>query len=159
MTLQHRLSLLTDDRLRGMRRGIEKESLRTTPDAGLALTPHPRALGSALTHPHITTDFSESQIELVTGAFTRVEDVLGQLTELHQVVARHSREHHVVDMARMTQEAGTVVSAVMLGCIAGSGLLPFSRPDFEAAIGHAGAAAAASLRGFALGHEIGRAHV
>ena len=88
MTLQHRLSLLTDDRLRGMRRGIEKESLRTTPDAGLALTPHPRALGSALTHPHITTDFSESQIELVTGAFTRVEDVLGQLTELHQVVAR-----------------------------------------------------------------------
>jgi glutamate--cysteine ligase len=34
----------------------------------LALTPHPAELGSALTHPHITTDYSESQLELITGA-------------------------------------------------------------------------------------------
>jgi glutamate--cysteine ligase len=43
-----------------MRRGVEKESLRVNPGNGLALTPHPAALGSALTHPHITTDYSES---------------------------------------------------------------------------------------------------
>ena len=55
---------LSPARLRGMRRGIEKESLRAQPDGTLALTPHPAALGSALTHPHITTDFSESQLEL-----------------------------------------------------------------------------------------------
>ena len=36
-------------------------------DGSLALTPHPPSLGSALTHPHITTDFSESQLELITG--------------------------------------------------------------------------------------------
>jgi len=39
-------------------RGIEKESLRVRPDGSLALTPHPAGLGSALTHPHVTTDFS-----------------------------------------------------------------------------------------------------
>ena len=50
------------DRLRGMKRGLEKESLRAQPDGKLALTPHPAGLGSALTHPHITTDYSESQL-------------------------------------------------------------------------------------------------
>ena len=54
-------------RCRALRRGIEKESLRVRPDGTLATTPHPAALGSALTHPHITTDFSESQLELITG--------------------------------------------------------------------------------------------
>ena len=61
--LQERLRALPTSVLTGMRRGIEKESLRARPDAGLALTPHPAALGSALTHPNITTDFSESQLE------------------------------------------------------------------------------------------------
>ena len=42
-------------------------------DGALALTPHPAALGSALTHPHITTDFSESQLELITGVHAGVE--------------------------------------------------------------------------------------
>ncbi|MBN8489685.1 MAG: glutamate--cysteine ligase [Burkholderiales bacterium] len=88
LTLQDRIDAWRDDQLVGMRRGIEKESLRTTPDGGLAMTPHPVALGSALTHPHVTTDFSESQLELVTGAFTRVEDTFAQLGELHQVVAQ-----------------------------------------------------------------------
>ena len=44
--------------LRGLRRGIEKESLRVSPDGTLSDRPHPAYLGSPLTHPHITTDFS-----------------------------------------------------------------------------------------------------
>ncbi|HNR84566.1 MAG TPA: glutamate--cysteine ligase, partial [Ottowia sp.] len=59
-SLSDRVAALSPDRLRGIRRGIEKESLRAQPDGELALTPHPAALGSPLTHPHITTDFSES---------------------------------------------------------------------------------------------------
>lgn len=66
-------------RLRGIRRGIEKESLRSLPGGGLAATAHPKALGSALTHPHITTDFSESQIELITGVHAGIEDCLDEL--------------------------------------------------------------------------------
>ena len=75
-------------RLRGMRRGIEKESLRTLPGGQLALSPHASALGSALTHPHLTTDFSESQIEIVTGAHTSVSACLEELQDLHRFVYR-----------------------------------------------------------------------
>jgi glutamate--cysteine ligase len=83
-----RLNDLTDERLRGMRRGIEKESLRANRHGALAMTPHPAALGSALTHPHITTDFSESQLELITGVHAGVEDCLAELRQIHQFVYR-----------------------------------------------------------------------
>jgi glutamate--cysteine ligase len=74
--------------LRDLRRGIEKESLRVRPDGSLALTPHPARLGSALTHPHITTDFSESQLELITGVHPDADACLQELTEIHEVVIR-----------------------------------------------------------------------
>ena len=75
-------------RLKGMRCGIEKESLRAQPGGALALTPHPAALGSALTHPSITTDFSESQVELVTGVHDTVEAAIEELTQIHQFTYR-----------------------------------------------------------------------
>lgn len=86
--LQQRLGAIPLARLKGIRRGIEKESLRSQPDGKLALTPHPAALGSALTHPHITTDFSESQLELITGVHADVEACLAELTEVHQFAYR-----------------------------------------------------------------------
>src|SRR5206468_8374109 len=84
-----RLRALTPAILTKLRRGIEKEGLRVRPDGRLASTPHPAPLGSALTHPHITTDFSESQLELITGAHTSVERCLEELTHIHQVVYKH----------------------------------------------------------------------
>ena len=81
-----------DERLRGLRRGIEKESLRVRPDGTLAQTLHPPALGAALTHPHITTDFSESQLELITGPHASVSACLQELERIHQVVYRHIGE-------------------------------------------------------------------
>jgi glutamate--cysteine ligase len=79
---------LAPEILKGIRRGIEKESLRVRADGTLASTPHVAALGSALTHPHITTDFSESQLELITGPHERVDACLEELTEIHKVVYR-----------------------------------------------------------------------
>src|SRR5438067_7442225 len=86
MSVPERLRTLSSDALQDIRRGIEKESLRVRPDGSLAQTLPPAALGSALTHPHITTDFSESQLELITGAQTSVEKCLEELTQIHQVV-------------------------------------------------------------------------
>ena len=71
-----------------MRRGVEKESLRANPDGTLALTPHPAELGSALTHPCITTDFSESQLELITAAHADAPGCATELLEIHRFVAR-----------------------------------------------------------------------
>jgi indolepyruvate ferredoxin oxidoreductase beta subunit len=73
--------------------------------------------------------------------------------ELIKLVAAHSRSHHVLDMAELTRQAGTVVSAVMLGCIAASGLLPMGRADYETVLKDSGGSAQASLRGFALGFD------
>ena len=87
--IQQRLRELPPQTLKGIRRGIEKEGLRVRPDGTLDVTPHPAALGSALTHPHITTDFSESQLELITGVHTSVEACLEELKHIHQFVYRN----------------------------------------------------------------------
>jgi glutamate--cysteine ligase len=87
--IQERLSRLAPAVLAGLRRGIEKESLRVRRDGRLATTPHPAGLGSPLTHPHITTDFSESQLELITGVHGNAQSCLNELRHIHQVVYRH----------------------------------------------------------------------
>lgn len=76
------------ERLRGNRIGLEKEGMRASADGHLAMSPHPRALGSALTHPYITTDFSEALLELITPPTSRVDEVLAFLTDLHAYVYR-----------------------------------------------------------------------
>lgn len=75
--------------LQGGRTGIEKESLRVSPAGTLAETPHPRAFGSALTHPHLTTDYSEAMLEFITDPHASVTAVLDQLQALHRFV--HAR--------------------------------------------------------------------
>lgn len=70
--------------LTGILRGVEKECLRTQPDGQLALTPHPPSLGSALTHPQITTDFSEVLLEFITPPSHRIDEVLAYLDNVHR---------------------------------------------------------------------------
>jgi len=84
-SLRTRLSAIEPAMLRGISRGLEKESLRATADGNLSMRPHPRALGAPLTHPRITTDFSESQVELITGVHEDIEACLAELTETHQI--------------------------------------------------------------------------
>ena len=69
-------------------RGVEKESLRVTEDGLLARRPHPRALGSALTHPYITTDYSEALPELVTPPQRTHWETLQFLCDLHGFIQR-----------------------------------------------------------------------
>ena len=69
-------------------KGVEKESLRADPAGEIAVTPHPPALGSALTHPWLTTDYSEALLEFVTPSFRRRAEVVGNLGDLHRFVAR-----------------------------------------------------------------------
>ncbi|MCG3859148.1 glutamate--cysteine ligase [Psychrobacter sp. Ps2] len=72
--------------LTGMLRGIEKEGLRVKPDGFLAQTPHPAKLGSKLTHPFITTDYSESLLELITEPKSSPKETLNMLRQLHVLV-------------------------------------------------------------------------
>ncbi|MEY1660912.1 glutamate--cysteine ligase [Isoalcanivorax beigongshangi] len=72
--------------LTGIQRGIEKESLRISPDGHIALTPHPQALGSALTHPHLTTDYSEALLEFITPPSSDPAAPIEFLEQLHRFV-------------------------------------------------------------------------
>ncbi len=75
--------------LQGGSKGVEKESLRVTPAGRVAQTPHPAGFGSALTNAHITTDYSEALIELITPPFATTWELLQYLCDLHQFVYRH----------------------------------------------------------------------
>jgi glutamate--cysteine ligase len=109
-SLGARLQALSPERLAGMRRGVEKESLRANADGMLALTPHPRTLGSALTHPCITTDFSESQLELITAAHAAPADCARELLEIHQFVARE-----IGELAERTRQSTQELEAEFAG--------------------------------------------
>ncbi|MGM0562795.1 MAG: glutamate--cysteine ligase [Pseudomonadota bacterium] len=69
--------------LTAIRRGIEKEALRTNSLGDIADDDHPACLGSPLTHPSITTDYSEALLELITGAYCHTHEVLYELRQLH----------------------------------------------------------------------------
>jgi len=68
------------------RRGLEKECLRVGPDGRLSERPHPEQLGSALTHPWLTTDYSEALLEFVTPPYESLEQTLGFLEDLQTYV-------------------------------------------------------------------------
>ena len=70
--------------LAGMQRGIEKESLRISGEGKLARTPHPSSLGSALTHPWITTDYSEALLEFITPPSDTLSAPLDFLDRIHR---------------------------------------------------------------------------
>lgn len=75
--------------LKGIRRGIERETLRITPDGELASTDHPEILGAALTHRWITTDFAEALLEFITPVDDDIDHLLAFLRDIHRHVARN----------------------------------------------------------------------
>ncbi len=138
--LHERLAAYPADALGGIRRGIEKEGLRVLPTGGLALTPHPLALGSALTHPLITTDYSESQLELITGAHKGVLACLDELTEVHQFV------HHT-----LKDSGGELLWASSMPCgLPTDETIPIGR------YGSSNVGRAKSVYRMGLGHRYGR---
>ena len=110
--LEHALAQgAADEGLRQLLRGIEKESLRVDAHSSLATTPHPVCLGSPLTHPTITTDFSEAQLELITGVSPSAADTLAQLQATHRFVV------HCLDEERLWASSmpGRLQKTVPLG--------------------------------------------
>ena len=84
-----------------IRRGIEKETLRTTPQGEISQSDHPQALGSTLTHPHITTDYSEALLEFITPVSTSRETTLEFLLDLHRFSLSHLENQELLWPASM----------------------------------------------------------
>ncbi|HHJ15327.1 MAG TPA: glutamate--cysteine ligase [Gammaproteobacteria bacterium] len=87
--LQRLIDLKHSHLMRNSAIGVEKESLRVNEEGGIAQTPHPPRLGSALTHPYITTDYSEALTEFITPPFHHIREVLDFLRDTQQYVYQH----------------------------------------------------------------------
>lgn len=82
-------------------RGIEKESLRVTNAGGISRAAHPQALGSALTNPFITTDFSEALLEFITPVFADIAGCLDELEAIHRFTLQHLDPEEMLWVASM----------------------------------------------------------
>ncbi len=94
--LRNRLSLLAgadfENPLSSSKIGLEKESLRVTQEGNISQMPHPQAWGSALTHPQITTDFSEALTELITPPCNSVTEVIQSLDDIQNYIYQNLDE-------------------------------------------------------------------
>lgn len=139
--LQQQLEALAQPAARGIlatiNRGIEKESLRIDAEGKLAQTPHPSRLGSALTHPSITTDYSEALLELITPVSTSIEDSLRQLEDIHSFVYQQLEDE-------------ILWTASMPCVVAGDTSIPVAR------YGNSNVARMKTVYRYGLGHRYGR---
>jgi indolepyruvate ferredoxin oxidoreductase beta subunit len=103
-----------------------------------------RQVANGMPSPDRTLVITSSARTLTTQERMQLGDGRADDGSLRQLVERFSREHRMFDMGAMAKECGTVVSAVMLGAIAGSGVFPFTRAQYEGVVKDA-----ASLKGFA----------
>lgn len=72
--------------------GIEREGLRVRQDGTLTDTKHPAIFGPKSDNPYITTDFSESQVEVVTPPYESVHRAYEVLESLVDIVNNEIRE-------------------------------------------------------------------
>ena len=112
-----------------------------------------RQIGNGMASPDRTRVISSNARLLTTQERMQLGDGRVDEAELMKLVEGFAREHQVFDMNAVARECGTVVSAVLLGAIAGSGLFPFERKSYEEAV-RGGVSAQASLKGFARAFEI-----
>jgi indolepyruvate ferredoxin oxidoreductase, beta subunit len=113
-----------------------------------------RQIGNGMATAERTRVITSSARAFTTMERMQLADGRIDSAQLLGVVQAHSRAHHVFDMGQVAREAGTIVSAVMLGAVAGSGLFPFKRADYEAVVSEGGGTSAASLRGFAKAFDL-----
>ena len=138
---------------------------KNRPDMALALTPMPTRVDLV-----IASELIEATRAVQNGYVTPDRTTL--IASTHRVYATSEKAHGadgrfdtqgalkamttlalrtvLFDMDRATQQSSSVISAVLLGAVAGSGTLPFSRSSFEQVIRESGIAVASNLAGFGL---------
>jgi len=129
----------TSGLLNGRQIGVEKESLRVSPEGGISQLEHPASLGSALANPYITTDYSEALLEFITPPSEHIESVLDFL-----------RDSQVYVYQKLQQ--GEILWATSMPCVvAGESSIPIAN------YGSSNAGQMKSVYRRGLGHRYGRA--
>ena len=113
-----------------------------------------RQIGNGLANAARTTVVTSQARAFTTAERMELGDGRMDATKLIALVRAQSVRQHVLDMSTLAKQSGTAISAVMLGALAASGVLPFARADYEHVVNASGASAAASLRGFAAAFDV-----
>ncbi|NNJ96977.1 MAG: glutamate--cysteine ligase [Gammaproteobacteria bacterium] len=117
--------------------GLEKECLRVAETGGISQIQHPQSLGSPLTNPFITTDFSEALLELITPPCHSIRSALEFLNDLQVFVYSNLREE--------------ILWATSMPCVVESGdSIPIAR------YGRSNAGKMKTIYRRGLGHRYGR---
>jgi glutamate--cysteine ligase len=97
--------------------GLEKESLRVTPQGSIAQTRHPQGLGSPLTHPYLTTDYSEALLEFITPPARDRTQPLKFLQQSQKFVYERLQENEILWSTSMpcVMEAGKKIPLARYG--------------------------------------------
>ncbi len=112
-----------------------------------------RQIGNGMVSPDRTRVLTSTSRTLTTVEKMQLTDGRAENTELLEIVGNYSRAHWAFDMSALARDANTVVSAVLMGAIAGSELLPLPRKAFEETIRQSGRGVEASLNGFSRAFE------
>src|SRR5258708_16767294 len=113
-----------------------------------------RHIGNGMTSAERTLVVSSNSRTLTTAEKLQLADGRASSGELLKIVRQYSRSARILDMSAVAQDTGTVLSAVLFGAIAGSGVLPFSREACEQTIRQSGRSVEPNVRGFARAFEI-----
>ncbi|MCX7902420.1 MAG: indolepyruvate oxidoreductase subunit beta family protein [Burkholderiaceae bacterium] len=112
-----------------------------------------RQISHGLVSPERTRVISSTARTLTTAEKMALTDGRVDSARLISIVQRHARRADLFDMQALARQAETPISAVLLGALAASGVLPFPRDAYEAAIRASGKGVQANLRGFALAYD------
>lgn len=98
--------------------GVEREGLRVDLKGKLSQKPHPTVFGYKMCNPYITTDFSESQLELITPAFSTTEETYKFLNALYEIVAMELEDEYLwpQSMPAIIPEDKDIPIAEFCGC-------------------------------------------
>lgn len=115
-----------------------------------------RAIEKGFVTPNITTLIASSHRDYAIGEKTAMGDGIMDLQPVVEAAHEAARRFICFDMAALAAETSSVISAVILGAIAGSEALPFRRTHYEGVIRAAGRAVETNLAGFAAGFDAAR---
>ncbi len=112
-----------------------------------------RQVAAGMAHRERTRIVSSTARALTVAEKMALTDGRADAAKLVGTLQRHARQVDLLDFGALAAQAGTAVSAVLLGAIAASGVLPLPRAAYEEQIRASGKGVAASLRGFALAYD------
>ena len=112
-----------------------------------------RAIQKGFVTPNITTLIASSHRIYSINEKEALGDGIMDQAPVARAAGKAAKKFICFDMAAAAEEAGCVISSVLLGAVAGAGALPFDRDAYEATIRGSGRAVEANLRGFAAGYD------